>query len=484
MMRPQRTPAEAIAGLVKGGTKRWADQRKAEERHARARANRYDRLVRVRKATIKEVAYEVMQRAYMDASSDSTLPANARQIYYAARREILQRTGKENLDSQYFCQTLLVEYVRETGVDWDIVWDDRGHFTEPHTKHMFGLGTLNVRKYLASIGEPQFSEPKLNGGGVATLGPDGRFGGVQFCEKEGFNPLFERVRLAERHDIAITSSKGMSVTALRYLVDEMCGRYGIPVFVLHDFDVSGFSIFGTLRGSTDRYTFKNAIKVIDLGLRLTDVEELDLESESVSLKDSPDKIRARLKRNGATDAEIEFLLTGRRVELNAMTSSQLVAFVERKLAEHGVRKIIPDKETLDRAYRLAVRSKRMRKVVDEALKAAADEGDIAAPEDLAKQVETLIRDTSMSWDEAVAAIANGVAGDGLDIPASLDRRQQAVPPVSEYAKALQYIGQFKGSAGELLDWWRNLAPARKKMTFEQSGRLGKAYSAKFNELNQ
>ncbi len=100
MVRPHKTPAEAIAELVKSGTKRWAEQRKAEERHARARANRDDRLVRFRKVTTKEVAYEVMPRAYVAASANGTLPANARQIYYAARGEILRRTGKDNLDSQ------------------------------------------------------------------------------------------------------------------------------------------------------------------------------------------------------------------------------------------------------------------------------------------------------------------------------------------------------------------------------------------------
>src|SRR5262249_17378514 len=109
----RKTPADAIADLVRSGTKRWADQRKAEERHPRARANRDNRLVhfKVRKVTIKDVAYKVMRRAYMDASSNGTLPANARQIYYAARGEILERTGKDNLDSQYFCQDLLVRYV-------------------------------------------------------------------------------------------------------------------------------------------------------------------------------------------------------------------------------------------------------------------------------------------------------------------------------------------------------------------------------------
>jgi len=405
-----KTPTAAIADLVRSGTKRWADQRKAEERDARAKANRDDRIIRfkMRNETIKAVAYDVMRRAYMAASTNDTLPANARQIYYAARGEILERTGKDNLDSQYFCQTLLVNYVRETGVDWDIVWDDRGHFTEPHTKETFGLGTLSVRRYLTAIGPPSFLEPEFTGGRVAKCGPDGLFGAVLFIEKEGFTPLFERVRLAERYDIAITSSKGMSVTALRHLVDVMCGRYKIPVFVLHDFDVSGFSIFGTLGGNTDRYTFKHPIKVVDLGLRLADVEELDLESESVSLGNTDrGKIRRRLLRNDATDAEVEFLLNEERVELNAMTSSQLVEFVERKLGEHGVKKVIPDKACLDKAYRLAVRSERLRKIVEDTIKAAAStEGDVTVPDDLAEQVKNRLTGSDLSWSTVVARIAN------------------------------------------------------------------------------
>jgi hypothetical protein len=170
-----------------------------------------------------------MPRAYLEASAGGTLPANARQIYYAARGEILERTGKTSLDSQYFCQTLLVDYVRENRVDWDLVWDDRGHFSEPHTEQTFGLGTINVRNYLALIGAPSFLNPDFSEGKVETHGPDGRFSAVLFIEKEGFMPLFERVRLAERHDIAIMSTKGMSVTAARNLIDVMCGfeAYGI-----------------------------------------------------------------------------------------------------------------------------------------------------------------------------------------------------------------------------------------------------------------
>ena len=196
-----------------------------------------------------------------------------------------------------------------------------------------------------------------------------------------------------------------SVTAARKLIDVMCSRYNIPVFVLHDFDVAGFSIFATLAGDTGRYQFRNNINVIDLGLRLADVVELGLESESVSLSSTdPGKIRHRLQRNGTTDAEIEFLLNERRVELNAMASGQLVEFVRRKLAEHGVAKVIPGKEWLDRAYRLAVRSERLLKVVEAAIKAST-EHNIMVPDDLAPHVKERLNNSDLSWAAVVAEIA-------------------------------------------------------------------------------
>ena len=43
-----------------------------------------------------------------------------------------------------------------------------------------------------------------------------------YIEKEGFDPLIEQAQIAERHDLAIMSCKGMSVTAARELVDRTC----------------------------------------------------------------------------------------------------------------------------------------------------------------------------------------------------------------------------------------------------------------------
>ena len=72
------------------------------------------------------------------------------------------------------------------------------------------------------------------------------------------------------------STKGMSHTAARELADEVCAKFDIPLFILRDFDKTGFSISGTLQRDTRRYEFQNEIKVIEFGLSLEDVKDLGL----------------------------------------------------------------------------------------------------------------------------------------------------------------------------------------------------------------
>jgi len=156
--------------------------------------------------------------------------------------------------------------------------------------------------------------------------------------------------MAERFDVALMSTKGMSVTASRQLIDALAAM-GVRLYVLHDFDISGFSIRKTFTESGRRHEFKNRLDYVDIGLRLADVERLSLQSEPVPLNRSGDsgklaKRRAslikRLTINGASEDEIDFLLgegdIGQRVELNAMTSDDFVAFVEEKLADHRAAK--------------------------------------------------------------------------------------------------------------------------------------------------
>ena len=125
--------AHALASVVRSVGKSW--------KHAKQRADREDRVSRrdltymrggYSRTTIREVAFRVMEAAYLKASGDGRYPANARQIYYAARPSILAEADADSLDSQYFTQTLLKDYLEEREPDWDVIYDARGHFAEPH----------------------------------------------------------------------------------------------------------------------------------------------------------------------------------------------------------------------------------------------------------------------------------------------------------------------------------------------------------------
>jgi hypothetical protein len=204
------------------------------------------------------------------------------------------------------------------------------------------------------------------------------------------------------------STKGLSVTASRLLVDQLCATHQVPLLVLHDFDKSGFSILGTLRRDTRRYAFRNRIEVIDIGLRLKDVEDGALETEDVVHRSDP---AANLRQNGATADEIAFLRT-RRVELNAFASGDFVNWIESKLEQHGVAKIVPEESALTVAYRRSIASRyvaaELKPMVDEARLHAAK---APVPDDLAAQVAArLRRDPTQSWDDVVESLARRFAG--------------------------------------------------------------------------
>jgi hypothetical protein len=396
---------DAIAAAVTKATAGWAKQRKAEERDRSRLLNRRTYFLRIRQTSAKEAAYAVMEKAYLKASANGTLPAGDRQVMYAARAEIQEKTGKP-LDDQYFTQTLLPDYIAEYGVDWNVVFDDRGHFTEPHTKREIGIGTLAVRAYFAGNCEPQIHDAKLRQPQVRTSGAAGNFGAVLFVEKEGFMPLFEHVQLGQRFDLAIMSSKGMATTAARRLVETLCGDSGVPLFVLHDFDKAGFSIAATLGRDTRRYQFENTINIIDIGLRLDDVRALGLEGAAEETFDRGSSFarRENLIENDATSAEIEFLLE-KRVELNALPSDELVAFVERKLAEHGVAKVVPDDDMLADTYRAFILGRRLQEIFDREF-AKVGKGDIVVPAGLREKVEARLKEhPAWRWDDAVRKIA-------------------------------------------------------------------------------
>ena len=364
-------PREVLAAIQSGlefVAKDWAKVKRKKKREDRVtwREINGDRPIKDKRVTVKDAAYSVMERAYLAVSDNRRLPANARQLMYYCRPLIIELTGKTRpwSSDNYFTQELLPTFIRdnpELTANWDVVYDSRGQFSEPHTSQLIQLGTLKVRHYLKTWRSPNlnfdhdsnFIIPST----IVTNGPKHRFNYALFIEKEGFLPLLESANIANRFDIAIFSTKGMSNTAARQLVEHLA-RENVTILIAHDFDKSGMTIARTLANDTSRYQFQIKPEVIDIGLRLEDVYDWGLGSEPVDYgKSDP---RPELRACGCSEDEINFLarshygetFKGDRVELNALTSPQFIEWLENKFSEHGVTKVIPSESDLEAVYHL------------------------------------------------------------------------------------------------------------------------------------
>jgi hypothetical protein len=195
-------------------------------------------------------------------------------------------------------------------------------------------------------------------------------------------------------------------------VEELSGA-GVRILVLRDFDKAGFSIVHSLSHDTRRYRFRQAPDVVDLGLRMADVEALHLESEPVEYDSGVDP-RQNLRECGATEAECSFLVerqtgktwSGRRVELNALDSGQFLSWLEGKLLAAGVGKVVPDPAALARSYRRASQYARVQTAIDRVV-AGLEGEEIAVPADLSARVADRLAGTALSWDDVVWELARG-----------------------------------------------------------------------------
>ncbi len=405
--------ANSIIDAVESVTKGWAKQRKAEERSSNSRSRRmYYYSDRV---NFTEIADQILPDAYAFASGNGKYTVSQRQLYYASRDGFREATGRE-IEYSYFAQTILRQYLNRNDVDWKITADPRGTFTIPNASHIkrIPVGTISIDEYLQ---RDRNRGDTLEGINVSlpkewpSIAEGQRYGAVLYIEKEGFEPLLNEAKIAERFDLAILSCKGQSVVAARKLVDHVCAQNGeVPLFVVHDFDKYGFEIAECLTTEsiwaeqTDRvaYHFKNKVNVTDFGLRLVDAMKYELASERCKPTSGTD---------GMTKEERDFMRTGRRVELNAFTAPQFVEWLEGKLKEHLPQRLIPtDDEILERAYRRALA---VSKINQELANIRADAIDNAAeatiPKSLRKKIKAEMK-SGATWDRAVYAIAERQGG--------------------------------------------------------------------------
>lgn len=400
----------SLSKLLTHVTKTWKSEMRKADRHDRMPS--YSRFYAYStRRTIKDAAYRHFEAAYNRASSNGKFWANARQIFYAIRPMIIPEVDVEpkDLEQSYITGVLLKDFIEENRCGsqaWRIAWDARGHFEEPHTGKKIGIGGIDVMEYVASWADSWDGDDMGMDDQITTKGPANRFKSVLFIEKEGFDEILSDAKIAEKYDMAIMSTKGMPVKAACDLLGSLESH--VRVFVLHDFDKSGFTILKTLRQGT---RLARGCEVIDLGLRLEDVK--DLESEFVSESSNGEKARQHLEQCGASKEEIEFLIPsegcryryweGKRVELNAMTSEEFIKWLETKLRKHKIGKVIPEDEALTTAYRRAILGQKIEEFISEEEEAIED---YEVPSDLKSRVEKQLKETpELSWDEAVWQIA-------------------------------------------------------------------------------
>src|SRR4029453_13400176 len=87
-------------------------------------------------------------------------------------------------------------------------------------------------------------------------------------------------QIAARYDVALMSTKGMSVVAARRLLEELT-RGGVTTLVLHDCDKAGFEILDKFRSDTRRHTYAIHPTIVDLGLRLPAAQAMGWQGERV-----------------------------------------------------------------------------------------------------------------------------------------------------------------------------------------------------------
>ena len=91
-----------LESAFKSVTKDWKKAKRQAGRDDRVSPSALNRMrSRTPRMTIRDVAFDVMESAYQKASGRGRYPANARQIYYAARPAILSQNVAASLDSAY-----------------------------------------------------------------------------------------------------------------------------------------------------------------------------------------------------------------------------------------------------------------------------------------------------------------------------------------------------------------------------------------------
>lgn len=267
--------------------------------------------------THKDIILRNLDAAVSKASGEGQYRFNQRQLFYVVRPIVIAATGKEP-SWENFCK-IVTDYEAENEDIPGMYRDPRGTLYHPHLREDISLGTLAVEDYRR---------------------PAWTFGQILYLEKEGFFEALKAARWPERHDCALVTSKGFTTRAVRDLLDLLgAGEEPIRVFCVHDADAFGTMIFQTMQHET-RARGARRVEVINLGLDPWEAIDMGLEPEQVEVGDRSKAVADYVQARQDGPRWVNWL-QGRRVELNEMTTPQLIAWLDGKMQAHGVGKVIP-----------------------------------------------------------------------------------------------------------------------------------------------
>ena len=298
-------------------------------------------------ATQKDVVFDHLDEVIAEVSGPERYRFNDRQLFYRLRPIVLAEAGKELKLSNW--KSILDAYEGENGEIELMYREPRGSLTHPHRNETFALRTIMVEQYVR---------------------PAWTFNKLLYIEKEGAQEALKQNRWLERHDCAVMSSKGFSTRAARDLIDKLVEHdEPIEVFCAHDADASGTMIYQTLQEAT-RARGARKIEIVNIGLEAWEAVAMRLEVETVEGGERRKPVADYVGLYEGDDNDWDEWLQTHRVELNAMTTPELIEWLDDKMDVYGLGKLIPPTKVLEDTFMTLAEEKLRAQITERILREA------------------------------------------------------------------------------------------------------------------
>ncbi len=346
----------------------------------------------------KDIVLDNLDDVVAEVSGEGRYRFNQRQLLYKLRPIVRNELG-EKLTTTNFA-AIITDYESENGEIPGMYREPRGSIYHPHREETITLGTLMVEDYER---------------------PPWTFNKLVYIEKEGFSEALKEERWAERHDCALLSSKGFTTRAARDLVDLLAEHdEPVTIFCVHDADAPGTMIYETFQGETKARGARK-IKIVNLGLEPWEALAMGLEVEMVEAGDRRKPVADYVTAYPCEEEEGNWAnwLQTKRVELNAMSTPEFIAWLDSKMAAYD--KLIPPADVLEAEWNDRITAKVRVAITERILREAGLESQVAtaiaaiekpSPAALAEGVRRLFQqEPDREWRDQIEAIARERVGE-------------------------------------------------------------------------